>query len=113
MTDEQAYLQQMEELHGPLARYSEYRIGQTVRYRSPDTGKVISGEITWITGPGQTVTGRPHPTEYWVDGLTVVYSSDIEGLAEPDEGSSLVHCPHCGALHQAGTVEQCPNRKRS
>ena len=64
----------------PLAKFSEYRIGQTIRYRSPDTGQIVSGEITWITGPGKTSQGTPHPTEYWIDGLTVIYSADIRGL---------------------------------
>jgi hypothetical protein len=107
--DEQAYLQQMEALMGPLARYSDYRVGQTIRYRAD--GMVKTGEITWITAPGRTSQGTQHPLEYWI-GLDVAYQPDIIGLAEPGEEPALITCPHCGQRHQAGTVEQCPQKRK-
>lgn len=79
MTDEQAYIEQMTELCGELARYSDYKIGQRIRYRSD--GMIKVGEITWVTGPGQTALGRPHPLQYWI-GLDIAYSHDVIGLAD-------------------------------
>src|SRR2546425_8919544 len=107
MTDE---TQQFEALFGPLAKFSEYKQGQTIRYRAD--GFVKTGEITWVSNPGHTSQGTEHPLEYWI-GLDVAYQTDIIGLAGPGEEPTLVRCPYCGQLHQAGTVEQCPqNRKR-
>jgi hypothetical protein len=80
--DDQAHLEEMESLYGERAKFSEYQAGQLVRYR--DSGRELVGEITYVTAPGQTVRGTAHPTEYWIDGLTVCYSSDILGLVEAD-----------------------------
>src|SRR5438105_2997088 len=107
MTDE---TQHLEAIFGPIAKFSEYKQGQTIRYRAD--GFIKTGEITWVTAPGRTDLGAEHPLEYWI-GLDVAYQTDIIGLAESGEEPALVHCPHCGQLHQAGAVEQCPqNRKR-
>ena len=68
----------LEDAFGPLAQFSEFERGQTIRYRVDDLIK--TGEITWITPPGRTYLGTQHPTEYWI-GLDCIYQYDIEGLA--------------------------------
>lgn len=109
MTDDR----QLEDLYGPAARHSEFKVGQTIRFRSD--GTIRTGEITYVSPPGVTALGKPHPLEYWIDGLTVCYSSDILGLVDDDgdQEPALEHCPHCRGWHQAGMVDQCPqNRKK-
>jgi hypothetical protein len=44
--------QPFEEIFGPLAPYSDYKVGDTITYRSPD-GPIRRGEIMWIEPPGR------------------------------------------------------------
>ncbi len=104
--DEQAYQEQMEALYGPSAKFSEYKAGQHVRYRAD--GMVKTGEITWVSGPGHTALGTPHPTQYWIDGLTCIYQGDILGVVDEGDEPTLERCPHCGQMHQAGQIDSCP-----
>lgn len=97
---------QLEALYGERAKFSEYKVGQHVRYRAD--GMVKTGEITYVSAPGRTVRGIEHPTEYWIDGLNVAYQSDILGIVEDDQEPTLERCPYCGQMHQAGMVERCP-----
>lgn len=108
MTDDR----QLFELYGPAAKFAEFKAGQTVRYRSD--GRELVGEITYVSAPGHTVRGVAHPTQYWIDGLTCIYQSDILSVRDGDDQEpALEHCPHCRGWHQAGMVERCPqNRKR-
>src|SRR5437763_16226305 len=78
MTDEM----QLEALYGKAAKFSEYKAGQTVRYR--DNGRELIGEITYVSAPGHTVRGVAHPTQYWIDGLTCIYQTDIICLVNSD-----------------------------
>lgn len=71
-------MQNLNELLGPSGK-SDYSVGDTIKYRV--NGQIRTGEIMHITGPGFTVSGRPHPTEYWVDGFTCLYQTDI--IVEP------------------------------
>lgn len=67
--------QNLDELLGPSGR-SDYNVGDTITYML--NGRKLTGEITHITAPGLTpVSKTPHPTEYWIDGLTVIYQTDI------------------------------------
>lgn len=57
--------EQFEELYGPLPRYSEHKVGETITYRAD--GKVCKGTIVWVTEPGTTVRGHHHPVQYIVE----------------------------------------------
>lgn len=69
--------QNFEELLGPKGK-SDYQEGDTISYLV--NGVKHTGKIIHISAPGQTVTGKQHPTEYWVSSggfPDVVYSGDI------------------------------------
>ena len=86
MTDE---TRQLEALFGPLATFSEYKRGQTIRYRADCMVK--PGEITWITAPGRTSQDTEHPLEYWM-GLDCIYQADsIEVLDEARDRAEDTH----------------------
>jgi hypothetical protein len=60
--DDQA---QMEALFGKLYPYADHRIGDMVRFNL--RGQPVTGEITWITGPGDSPSGKHHvPITYIV-----------------------------------------------
>jgi hypothetical protein len=107
--DEQAHLAEMEALYGPEYRYSEYKRGDTITYRSIDTGQLKTDTIDWVAA-GRTLSGKTVPARY-ILGFDVVYLGEvIEGSSEE---VTLVKCPYCGGMHPAHEVEQCPqNRKR-
>jgi hypothetical protein len=56
---------QFEALYGPLAR-GEYSVGDTIAYRSPDTGGRVTGVVVWIAGPAD-VARRHQPLSYIVE----------------------------------------------
>jgi hypothetical protein len=100
--------QQFEDIFGPLAKFSEFKRGQIVKYRSD--GRIKTGEIMWVTAPGHTVTGADHPTEYWI-GLDCIYEPDILQAIEDDACSDeplIQQCPYCYRWHRTGTVQDCP-----
>lgn len=67
--------QNLNELLGPSGK-SDYQVGDMIKYRHE--GQIKQGEIMHITAPGLTpVSKTPHPTEYWIDGFTVIYQKDI------------------------------------
>lgn len=67
--------QNLDELLGPAGK-SDYSVGDTIAYMV--NGQKHTGEIIHISAPGVTpVSGTPHPTEYWIDGFTVIYQTDI------------------------------------
>jgi hypothetical protein len=78
--------QQFEEIFGLLAKFSDYKVGDVITYRSSDTGRIKRGEIMWVELPGRTVSGKEHPLTYWV-GFDAMYPSDI--LEDDDEGTNL------------------------
>ena len=107
--DEQAHFAEMEALYGPEYKYSEYKRGDRITYRSIDTGQLKTDTIGWVAAGGTLSSGKTVPARYIV-GFDVVYLGEVvEGSAG---GPSLVRCPHCGAMHQAGTVDQCPQKRR-
>jgi hypothetical protein len=108
--DEQAYLEQMEALWGPPARYSEYKRGDRITYRSIDTGHLKTGTIDWVAGAGRSLSGKTVPARY-ILGFDVVYLSEvIEG--KPAEESTMVHCHWCNQWHERRHLDQCPLRPR-
>jgi hypothetical protein len=50
--------QEMEQLFGPLYRFSDHKIGDTVKFML--RGREVTGEVTWVQGPGPSPTGRHH-----------------------------------------------------
>jgi hypothetical protein len=76
MTNEQDF----SAIFGECAKFSEYAVGQVVRYVSD--GRIQTGEITWTTPADAT-----HPLEYWV-----------------------VHCPYCRTTHSPEAVQYCKQR---
>ena len=74
-------------LFGPPGR-GEYQKGDTLRFRDPASGKVLTANVIFVRAPAPAIVGgRIHPTVYWcyVAGEHLpraVYSSDIVGKAE-------------------------------
>jgi hypothetical protein len=98
--------QDLSAIFGEPARHSEYTIGQVVRYASD--GRIQTGEVSWTTPADAT-----HPLEYWVNGLTCLYSTDILGLVEEDDEPDtaiLVHCPYCRTTHSPEAVQYSKQR---
>lgn len=54
--------EEMTALFGPLAKFSDHKPGETIRFRL--RSEVVEGEIIWITGPGETVSGKHTPVTY-------------------------------------------------
>ncbi len=76
--------EQLTDLYGPLAKHSEYRRGDQVRYRIG--AERYSGTILWVIAPGPSmIEGRgPQPLRYVVERANweaipdVIWSSDID-----------------------------------
>lgn len=68
---------------GPLYRFSDHKPGETIRFRL--RGQPISGEIIWVTGPGDLpASGRHAPVTYvcGVEGelsFALVYPGEVLG----------------------------------
>jgi hypothetical protein len=54
--------EEMTALFGPAAKYSDHSIGETIRFAL--RGRQVEGEITWITAPSETVSGKHMPVTY-------------------------------------------------
>jgi hypothetical protein len=72
--------EEMTALFGPLAKYSDHKPGETIRFRL--RGQEVVGEILWVTGPGETVQSRHTPITYvcGVEGEFIpalVYQSEV------------------------------------
>lgn len=72
--------QNLNEIIGPSAKYSEHKAGDEIRYRQGGMEK--SGTITYVRAPGPVVAGGiNHPTIYMVDSgdsfPDMVYPSEV------------------------------------
>lgn len=73
--------QEMESLFGPLYRFGDHSIGEHIKFML--RGSKVTGEVTWVQGPGPSPTGKYHsPITYVcaVDGELMpvfVYQTDI------------------------------------
>lgn len=72
--------EEMEALFGPAAKYSDHKRGETIRFML--RGREVEGEITWITAPSETVSGKHAPCTYvcYVEGElmpTLVYQTEV------------------------------------
>ncbi len=56
--------QDFSEIFGP-AGAADYSAGDPITF--VENGETLHGEVLYTAAPGQTVTGRHHPTEIWVD----------------------------------------------
>src|SRR5215510_577717 len=50
MVSQEDYL---EDLYGPLARFSEHKRGDTISYKDVETGLVKTGTIIWVQQPAK------------------------------------------------------------
>ncbi len=50
MVSQEDYL---EDLYGPLARFSEHKRGDMITYRDIETGLVKTGTILWVCSPAR------------------------------------------------------------
>jgi hypothetical protein len=106
----------LEDLYGPLYRYSDHKRGERIAYR--EAGKEIqTGEILWVCAPGPVVEGgRSLPAHYMVandntdiDWPDTVYSGEIVVERQvPTDGPTLTKCPYCNQLQLATHVAHCP-----
>lgn len=55
---------QFEAIYGPEPRFSEFRVGERIRYRSG--AGTSTGVIVWVCSP-QIVVGKQEPTQYVVE----------------------------------------------
>lgn len=66
---------------GPLYRFSDHKPGETIRFRRG--GQLVTGEIIWVTGPGDLpASGKHTPVSYFVGvgtemSFSVVYPSEV------------------------------------
>ncbi|OLD63695.1 MAG: hypothetical protein AUF65_01685 [Chloroflexi bacterium 13_1_20CM_50_12] len=59
------------DLLGPAAKHSEYRPGDTIRWRDLSTGSIMSGEVIQALPVGRvSVSGPVLPLRYFVDAGT-------------------------------------------
>jgi hypothetical protein len=98
--------QDLSAIFGPCAKFSEYAIGQVVRYVC--NGLIRIGTITWTTPPDEQ-----HPLEYWV-GLDCLYQTDILQTIDNEEPDTalLTLCPYCGRTHAKEGADWCRNKQR-
>jgi hypothetical protein len=75
-------------LFGPPG-FGEYKKGETIRFRDPQSGAELTGKVIFVRAPAQAVVGgRVHPTVYWcfVQGEHLpraVYPADV--VEKPSE----------------------------
>jgi hypothetical protein len=107
--------EQLEDLYGPLAPFSDFKKGDHITYTSE--GQTCTGTILWVA-TATRIAGRDIPVQYIVEcdqqsGFPDnVYLGDI--VMEPNEAKgqeelAMVKCLYCGGMHYAHLVEQCPN----
>lgn len=125
-------INEMEEMHGPLFKFSEYAVGQHITYS--DQGAMYTGEILWIAAP-QDIVGKHLPYHLLVnrdraDGLTsfpdIVYRTDVisdnvqqsgSTHSEPhysiceNNGDGTYDCKDCGMTHPMH-ITVCPAVQR-
>jgi hypothetical protein len=70
------------QLYGPAAPYSDHKRGATIRFWDDESGQEQTGRIIWICAPGPSYQGGPdRPQTYVVDcgGLfpTMIYPADV------------------------------------
>lgn len=58
------HAEQFEAMYGPMPRFSEFKRGEKIRYRSG--AGISTGEIVWVVAP-QVIAGRQEPTQYVVE----------------------------------------------
>jgi hypothetical protein len=56
--------QELEEMYGPGALYSEHQVGETISFR--EDGETKTGCIIYVQAPG-AIRGKPYPTTYLVE----------------------------------------------
>ncbi len=59
--------EELEDLYGPAAKFSDHQVGQTISFTDLESGLILTGCIIWVCAPGQTVNGQHLPTHYFVD----------------------------------------------
>lgn len=60
--------EELEDIYGPLYRYSEHKMGDTITFSDPATDEQYRAKILWVQAPGQRVEGgQHHPAKYIVD----------------------------------------------
>jgi hypothetical protein len=110
----------LSETWGDPAPFSDYKPGESIRYRAPG-GEVSSGTIIWCAagGPSAIEEHQDLPLRYivarsgWSEDSfpDVVYSADI--ISSDGEELVLVKCPWCPGLHYKGQEQYCdrnPNK---
>jgi hypothetical protein len=59
---------ELEDIYGPLFKYSEHKRGDTITFRDPATKEEHTSTIVWVQAPGQSVEGgRHYPANYIMD----------------------------------------------
>lgn len=66
--------QQFESIYGPLPKFSEFKRGEKIRYRSG--AGTSTGVIVWVCSP-QIVVGKQEPTQYVVENDAVGGFPDV------------------------------------
>lgn len=60
--------EELEEIYGPLFKYSEHKRGDIITFSDPSTDQQYRAEILWVQAPGQRIIGgQHHPAKYIVD----------------------------------------------
>ena len=106
---------QMQELYGPLYKFSENKIGDVIRFRDTEHGE-LSGTILWVCPP-QTIAGTAMQARYIVDARgsfpdTVFFNDVISSGSPRQDEPTLVTCPYCGNMHEIRKVQKCPMKPK-
>jgi hypothetical protein len=113
MTDfEEQIRRNLENDWGPAATHSEYKRGNTLKYRVGN--ETYTGVIVWVVAQGESrVIGHdPLPMHYiversgWTGFPDIVWPGDI--LSSEGDEVVLVFCPYCQGHHFNGGDMYCP-----
>ena len=100
--------EELADLYGPAAPYSDFKRGDRVRYRYETI--TWQGIILWVAAPQCN-----HPLCYicMPDGETntfphTILAGDLIGLTSDGQEPILRKCHYCTGFHQAEEIEYCP-----
>jgi hypothetical protein len=58
--------EELEDIYGPLYRFSDHKIGDVITFSDPATDEQYRAAILWVQAPGQRIEGGQHHTMKYI-----------------------------------------------